>query len=77
MFAGLCEEILTLAQTLAVSPFPTHGEMPSLSKLDALLKVVAQAEEKKIAIEQTRLEALRIVEQVLSIPKALPKTGLL
>ena len=66
-FSGLCEEILSMAETLAVSPPPTRGEMTSLSKLDGLLKVVAEAEEKKGAVEQTRVEALRIVEQVLSI----------
>ena len=66
-FTSLCGDLVALAQTLAISPLPAGEELSSLSKLDSLLQVVAEAEDKRARVEDSRRTALDVTEQVLAI----------
>ena len=69
-FTSLCSDVVTLAQTLTVSPLPASEELTSLSKIGSLLQVVAEAEEKRVLVEDTRRKALDVTKQVLAISHA-------
>ncbi len=64
-FIELCAKVLSLAESVGVSP--NFSQIDSLEEIKSLLLVVAQAEEQKIAIAHVRQKAMIVLEQVLAI----------